>query len=70
VDYRIGSLTEAASAGSAGAASAESAGAALVARVGGVSIPVTKASIKAATFHNLEIVQAESGWSTQITFDV
>jgi len=62
VDYRVESLTE--------AASADSAGAALVARVGGVSLPVTKASIKAATFHNLEIVQAESGWSTQITFDV
>jgi SHS2 domain-containing protein len=62
VDYRIESLTE--------AASVDSAGAALVARVGGVSLPVTKARIKAATFHNLEIVQAESGWSTQITFDV
>jgi protein archease len=62
VDYRIESLTEAASAGPVGAA--------LVARVGGVSMPVTKASIKAATFHDLEIVRAESGWSTEITFDV
>jgi riboflavin kinase/FMN adenylyltransferase len=62
VDYRIESLTESASTGPAGAA--------LVARVGGASMPVTKASIKAATFHDLEIVQADSGWSTQITFDV
>jgi riboflavin kinase/FMN adenylyltransferase len=42
----------------------------LVARVGSTSEPVTKAHIKAATFHNLEVVHDERGWSTQITLDV
>lgn len=54
VDWRIELLTDTA----------------LVARVGGVHAPVTKASIKATTFHNLEIVEDESGWSAEITFDV
>jgi riboflavin kinase/FMN adenylyltransferase len=31
---------------------------------------VTKADIKATTFHNLQIVPDEAGWSTVITFDV
>jgi SHS2 domain-containing protein len=42
----------------------------LVARAGGVAAPVTKAHIKAATFHDLELVRDESGWSTVITLDV
>ena len=42
----------------------------LAARAGGVSAPVTGASIKAATFHNLKIVPDETGWSALITFDV
>jgi riboflavin kinase/FMN adenylyltransferase len=42
----------------------------LVARAGGVRVPLTKAHIKAATFHDLAIVQVESGWSTVITLDV
>jgi SHS2 domain-containing protein len=43
---------------------------ALVARAGSVVAPVTKAHIKAATFHDLEIVHDPGGWTTQITFDV
>jgi riboflavin kinase/FMN adenylyltransferase len=43
---------------------------ALVARVGGARALPTKAQIKAATFHNLELVRDENGWSTLITFDV
>lgn len=42
----------------------------LVARAGGVFNPVTRAHIKAATFHDLALVQDETGWSTVITFDV
>ncbi len=42
----------------------------LVAQVGGVHAPVTKAHIKAATFHDLAIVQEGAEWSTTITFDV
>jgi SHS2 domain-containing protein len=42
----------------------------LLAEVGAVPGPVTKAHIKAATFHALDIVQDEKGWSTEITFDV
>jgi riboflavin kinase/FMN adenylyltransferase len=42
----------------------------LVAQVGGVRAPVTRAHIKAATFHNLELVEDSDGWSTLITFDV
>lgn len=44
--------------------------ASLVAYVGGVHAPATRAHIKATTFHNLSLVQDESGWSTVITFDV
>jgi riboflavin kinase / FMN adenylyltransferase len=54
VDFRIESLTETA----------------LTARAGGIHARVTKADIKAATFHDLAIVQDDSGWSTVITFDV
>ncbi len=42
----------------------------LVAHVGGVFAPVTKAHIKAATYHDLRLVEAEAGWSATITFDV
>jgi riboflavin kinase/FMN adenylyltransferase len=42
----------------------------LVARAGGVSAEVTKAHIKAATFHDLALVEDEMGWSTVLTFDV
>lgn len=42
----------------------------LVARAGGVAAPLTKAHIKAATFHNLDLVQDGAGWSTLITLDV
>jgi riboflavin kinase/FMN adenylyltransferase len=42
----------------------------LVAHAGGVRGPITKAAIKAATFHNLEIVRDQVGWSTTITLDV
>jgi riboflavin kinase/FMN adenylyltransferase len=42
----------------------------LVARAGGVTAPVTKAHIKAATFHDLELVEGPDGWSTVLTLDV
>jgi SHS2 domain-containing protein len=42
----------------------------LEARAGGLFGPVTKASIKAATFHELALVRDEDGWSTVITLDV
>lgn len=45
-------------------------GVTLVAQVGGIRAPVTGAHIKAVTFHNLALVQNETGWSTVITFDV
>jgi riboflavin kinase/FMN adenylyltransferase len=48
----------------------DSSAASLVAHVGGVHAPATSAHIKATTFHNLSLVQDESGWSTVITFDV
>lgn len=48
----------------------ESSTASLVAYVGGVHASATRADIKAATFHNLSLVQDSSGWSTVITFDV
>lgn len=54
VDFRIESLTDTA----------------LRARAGGVVVPTLKTSIKAATFHDLAVVEAENGWSTVITFDV
>ena len=53
-----------------GAESADLPGAKLVAQVGAVRAPVTKAHIKAATFHNLALVRDELGWSTVLTFDV
>jgi riboflavin kinase/FMN adenylyltransferase len=43
---------------------------ALVAQVGSAKAPVTKAQIKAATFHDLALVEDETGWSAVITFDV
>jgi SHS2 domain-containing protein len=43
---------------------------ALEARIGGVPAEEPKADVKAATFHNLEIVRDKEGWSTAITFDV
>jgi SHS2 domain-containing protein len=43
---------------------------ALVGRAGGSATLATKAHIKAATFHDLELVQDADGWSTVITFDV
>jgi SHS2 domain-containing protein len=42
----------------------------LVANVGGAAAPVTRAHIKAATFHDLQLVKDNGGWSTVITFDV
>ena len=42
----------------------------LIARAGAVQAPLTGAQIKAATFHNLELVKDRDGWSTEITFDV
>lgn len=42
----------------------------LSARAGGVVSPVSKASIKAATFHDLALTRDGDGWSTVITFDV
>ncbi len=54
VDYRIESLTDTA----------------LVARVTGARAPVTKAVVKAATYHDLRLVRDDTGWSTVITFDV
>lgn len=71
VDWRIESLTDVTSAAPGDGRLAESPGSmSLVARVGGASEPVTKAHIKAATFHNLKVVHDERGWFTQITFDV
>lgn len=72
VDFRIESLRDLA--GEQGDSSPERPGSAnrasLVATVGGVRAPVTRAHIKATTFHNLSLVRDESGWSTVITFDV
>lgn len=42
----------------------------LVALVGGVLSPVTMAHIKAATFHDLALVEGPDGWSTVLTLDV
>jgi riboflavin kinase/FMN adenylyltransferase len=42
----------------------------LVARAGGSAAPITKAHIKAATFHDLKFVRDGPGWSTVITLDV
>jgi riboflavin kinase/FMN adenylyltransferase len=54
VDYRIESLTDTA----------------LLAQVRGAHAPVTKAVVKAATYHDLRLVHDDAGWSTVITFDV
>jgi riboflavin kinase/FMN adenylyltransferase len=62
VDFRIQSVSD--------PAEVPQAGAALVANVGGVVAPVTRAHIKAATFHDLQLVRDNGGWSTVITFDV
>lgn len=62
VEYQVESLVDPVPAGSFGAM--------LLARVGGLPVSTTKAHVKAATFHNLEIVQGETGWTTEITFDV
>jgi riboflavin kinase/FMN adenylyltransferase len=70
VDFRIESLTGGAPEDSGRQRSGNGSGAALHARAGGVSAPITKAHIKAATFHDLKIRQDEQGWWTQITFDV
>jgi riboflavin kinase/FMN adenylyltransferase len=76
VECRIESLYDSAQSGdseigmSVEAGSADLPGAKLVAQVGGVHAPVTKAHIKAATFHNLVLVQDELGWSTVLTLDV
>ena len=64
VDFRIESVGEP-DAAPAGATSAK-----LVAQVGGAVAPVTRAHIKAVTFHDLELVEDATGWSTVITFDV
>jgi len=64
VDFRIESVTD------SGTARAGEAGATMVAHVGGAVAPVTRASIKAATFHDLKLVEDAAGWSTVITFDV
>jgi riboflavin kinase/FMN adenylyltransferase len=42
----------------------------LQARVGSIPGAVTRATIKAATFHNLELIRNEDGWFTDLTFDV
>jgi riboflavin kinase / FMN adenylyltransferase len=42
----------------------------LEARAGGVPAPVPGGHIKAATFHSLELLRDDRGWSTVITFDV
>ena len=42
----------------------------LVGRVGGFRGSVSKASIKAATYHDLAVSRDGEGWSTLITFDV
>lgn len=64
-DFCIESLGDA-----AGTAQASLATVTLVIRVGGVVAPITGAHIKAATFHDLELIEGETGWSAVITFDV
>jgi len=72
VDFRIESLHDSpGDQGDLSSARLESpCPASLVALVGGVRAPATKAHIKATTFHNLSLDRDESGWSTLITFDV
>ena len=64
VEYRIESLStsEVARDGTPGAT--------MTAHLGGAVAPVTKADIKAATFHDLALVEDAAGWSATITFDV
>jgi SHS2 domain-containing protein len=69
IDFRIESISDASERQSNRGPEALAA-AHLVAKVGAVQAPATRASIKAATFHNLEVVQNRDGWSTVITFDV
>jgi SHS2 domain-containing protein len=64
IDFRIESVTD------SGTARAGAGGATMVAHVGGAVAPVTRGSIKAATFHDLKLVEDAAGWSTVITFDV
>jgi riboflavin kinase/FMN adenylyltransferase len=54
VDFQITSLTDSR----------------LEAQVGGAPAAVTAGDIKAATFHGLELLHDDEGWSTVITFDV
>jgi SHS2 domain-containing protein len=54
VDFRIESLTDSR----------------LKARVGGILAEEPVRDIKAVTFHDLEVVREEGGWSTVVTFDV
>ena len=63
-DFRIESVSDSET------ARAGAAGATMIAHVGGAVAPVTRAHIKAATFHNLKLVEDAAGWSTVITFDV
>jgi riboflavin kinase/FMN adenylyltransferase len=63
VDYRVEDLGD--HTASDGATRAR-----IVAHAGGAVAPVTKAHIKAATFHDLALVEEAGGWSTAITFDV
>lgn len=65
VEFNIQFLQDMAETGPAGGA-----GPALVASVGSAVAPVTRAHIKAATYHDLELVKDETGWSTVVTFDV
>jgi riboflavin kinase/FMN adenylyltransferase len=64
VDCRVETVGEPAAVGDGAA------GVTMVAHAGGATAPVTKAHIKATTFHNLELVEDATGWSTTITFDV
>lgn len=64
IDFRIESVTD------SEVTQIGTAGATMVAHVGGAVAPVTRADIKAATFHDLKLVEDEAGWSTVITFDV
>ena len=63
VDYQIEDLRDY-------AALYGAAGARIVAHAEGAVAPVTKAHIKAATFHDLALVEEAGGWATAITFDV
>jgi len=59
-EFHIESLTDA----------TPTAQAALAAHGGGAVTPVTRAHIKAATYHDLKLVESKAGWSATITFDV